>query len=160
LSLDLPGTLVVIGDGPDRALLERRYPRARFLGYEFGIELAQRVSSADVFVFPSRTETFGLVMLESMACGTPVAAYPVTGPRDVVTPGVTGVLDDDLGKAAMAALAIDRDECRRVAAGWTWERASEQFLSHLVRASGGSDLVAAGASPHPSRPVTQRGVAR
>lgn len=160
LSLDLPGTLVVIGDGPDRALLESRYPRARFLGYKFGVELAQSLSSADVFVFPSRTDTFGLVMLESMACGTPVAAYPVTGPLDVVTPGVTGVLDDDLGKAAEAALALDRDECRRVAAGWTWERASEQFLSHLVRVSDGCDLVAAGTSDNASRLVTQAGVAR
>jgi len=160
LSLELPGTQVVIGDGPDRALLESRYPRARFLGYKFGVELAQCLSSADVFVFPSRTDTFGLVMLESMACGTPVAAYPVTGPIDVVAPGVTGVLDEDLGRAALAALALDRDECRRVAAGWTWERASEQFLSHLVRAADGRDLVATGASRAAALFTPQQGVAR
>lgn len=144
LDLDLPGTKVVIGDGPDRAALEARYPTAVFLGYRFGAELAQALSSADVFVFPSRTDTFGLVMLEAMACGTPVAAYPVIGPIDVVTPGVTGVLDDDLRAAALAALALDRDDCRRAVAGLTWERASAQFLSHLVHARHGDDLVATG----------------
>jgi glycosyltransferase involved in cell wall biosynthesis len=160
LSIDLPGTQVVIGDGPDRTLLESRYPRARFVGYKFGVELAQCLSSADVFVFPSRTDTFGLVMLESMACGTPVAAYPVTGPIDVVTPGVTGVLDEDLGKAALAALALDRAECRRAAGAWTWERAVDQFLAHLVRAGDGRDLVAARVSLSSSRFTTQQGVAR
>jgi glycosyltransferase involved in cell wall biosynthesis len=134
LALALPGTKVVIGDGPDRALLERRYPAARFLGYRFGAELARCLSSADVFVFPSRTDTFGLVLLEAMACGTPVAAYPVTGPIDVVKRGVTGVLDEDLGAAALAALGLDRDACRREAELWTWERASAQFLSYLVPA--------------------------
>lgn len=134
LALDLPGTKVVVGDGPDRTLLERRYPAARFLGYRFGAELARSLSSADAFVFPSRTDTFGLVMLEAMACGTPVAAYPVTGPIDVVKPGVTGVLDEDLKAAALAALALDRDACRREAEGWTWARASAQFLSYLVPA--------------------------
>ena len=134
LALDLPGTKVVIGDGPDRTLLERRYPAARFLGYRFGAELARCLSSADAFVFPSRTDTFGLVMLEAMACGTPVAAYPVTGPIDVVKPGVTGVLDEDLKVAALAALALDRDGCRHEAEGWTWARASAQFLSYLVPA--------------------------
>jgi glycosyltransferase involved in cell wall biosynthesis len=136
----------VIGDGPDRALLEARYPGAVFLGYRFGVELAQCQSSVDVVVFPSRTDTFGLVLLEAMACGTPVAAYPVTGPIDVVTPGVTGVLDEDLGRAALAALVLDRAGCRRVAAGWTWQRASAQFLSHLVDARDGRDLVQGAAS--------------
>jgi glycosyltransferase involved in cell wall biosynthesis len=145
LSLDLPGTKVVIGDGPDRKLLEARYPQTTFLGYKFGTELALCLSAADVFVFPSRTDTFGLVMLEAMACGTPVAAYPVTGPIDVVTPGITGVLDVDLRTAALAALAIDRDGCARLAAGSTWDRASAQFLGHLVRAADGTDLVASGA---------------
>ena len=143
LALDLPGTKVMIGDGPDRAALESRYPEAVFLGYRFGAELAACLSSCDVFVFPSRTDTFGLVMLEAMACGTPVAAYPVIGPVDVVTPGVTGVLDEDLGAAALAALIIDRDGCRRAVEGCTWQRASEQFLSHLVRAGDGRDFSAA-----------------
>lgn len=142
LDLDLPGTKVVIGDGPDRAELESCYPSAVFLGFKFGVELAQTLSSADVLVFASRTDTFGLVLLEAMACGTPVAAYPVTGPIDVVVPGVTGVLDEHLGKAAHAALAIDREGCRREASTWTWERASAQFLSHLVRARDGHDLAA------------------
>jgi glycosyltransferase involved in cell wall biosynthesis len=140
LDLSLQGTKVVIGDGPDRAALEARYRDAVFLGYRFGTQLAEALSSADVFVFPSRTDTFGLVMLEAMACGTPVAAYPVTGPIDVVRPGVTGALDEDLGKAALAALTIDRDGCRREARGYTWERASTQFFGHLVRARGGSAL--------------------
>ena len=98
LSLDLPGTKVVVGDGPDRGELAQRYPAAMFPGYRFGVELASYLSAADVFVFPSRTDTFGLVMLEAMACGTPVAAFPVTGPIDVVTPGVDGVLNEDLGR--------------------------------------------------------------
>jgi 1,2-diacylglycerol 3-alpha-glucosyltransferase/glucuronosyltransferase len=142
LSLDRPGSLVVIGDGPDRVALERRFPRAKFLGYRFGDDLARCLSSADVFVFPSRTDTFGLVMLEAMACGTPVAAYPVTGPIDVVTNGLDGVLDDDLATAATAALELDRNACRRSAEQRTWSRAAEQFLSHLVCARGGEDLVA------------------
>lgn len=148
LALDLPGTKIVIGDGPDRAELAARHPRAVFLGYKFGAELAQCLSAADVLVFPSRTDTFGLVMLEAMACGTPVAAYPVTGPIDVVAPSVTGVLDDDLRAAALAALALDRDACRRAAQEWTWEKASAQFLSHLVCARDGGNLVA------PLQPVT------
>jgi glycosyltransferase involved in cell wall biosynthesis len=140
LALDLPGTKLVIGDGPDRAALAARYPQAVFLGYRFGSELARCLSSADVLVFPSRTDTFGLVLLEAIACGTPVAAYPVVGPIDVVEPGVTGVLDEDLRAAARAALALDRDGCRRAALRWTWERATAQFLSHLVRAHDGTDL--------------------
>jgi glycosyltransferase involved in cell wall biosynthesis len=143
LDLDLPGTKVVIGDGPDRPMLEKRYASASFLGFRFGVELAQALSSADVFVFPSRTDTFGLVMLEAMACGTPVAAYPVTGPIDVVERGVTGVLDEDLRAAALAALALDREACRRAAAEWTWERATTQFLAHLVRVRDGGNVAAA-----------------
>ena len=146
LALELPGTKVVVGDGPDRVELARRYPNAVLPGYRFGAALAAYLSAADVFVFPSRTDTFGLVMLEAMACGTPVAAFPVTGPIDVVTPGVNGVLDDDLAAAARAALNIDREACRRSALTRTWARASAQFLSHLVRANGGIDLVAATAA--------------
>jgi glycosyltransferase involved in cell wall biosynthesis len=144
LALDLPGTKVVVGDGPARAALARRYPRALFAGYRFGAELAAYLSSADVFVFPSRTDTFGLVMLEAMACGTPVAAFPVTGPIDVVTPGVDGVLHEDLARAALGALGVGRESCRRSALARTWERASAQFLSHLVSARDGRDLVSHG----------------
>ena len=141
LRLALGGTKIVVGVGPDRAALAKRYPEAVFAGYRFGQELARYLSGADVFVFPSRTDTFGLVMLEAMACGTPVAAFPVTGPIDVVTSGLDGVLDDDLAKAAIAALEIDREACRRTALQRSWQRASAEFLSHLVRASDGANLL-------------------
>ena len=132
LRLNLPGSKVVIGDGPDRARLERQYPDCHFLGYKFGAELSAHLAGADVFVFPSRTDTFGLVMLEAMACGVPVAALPVTGPVDVVQNDVTGVLDDDLGRACMAALQIDRSACRRFAESRSWRHSTGQFLSHLA----------------------------
>lgn len=132
LSLPLEGSKVLVGDGPDRARLTRRYSDARFVGYRFGEALAQHLSSADVFVFPSLTDTFGLVMLEAMACGTPVAAFPVTGPIDVVQDNVTGVLDDDLMSAAQAALSIPRENCRQYALGHSWEAASTVFRGHLV----------------------------
>lgn len=132
LRLDLPGTKVVVGDGPARAELEARYPAAKFVGYKYGEQLASQLAAADVFVFPSRTDTFGLVLLEAMACGVPVAAYPVTGPIDVVTPGVTGVLDEDLRAAALAALNLAPAQCRAYALNNTWETATRQFLSHLA----------------------------
>ncbi|MEJ2602016.1 MAG: glycosyltransferase family 1 protein [Gammaproteobacteria bacterium] len=132
LDLDLPGTKYVVGDGPDLVRLRRRYPAAVFTGYRFGVELAHALASADVFVFPSRTDTFGLVMLEAMACGTPVAAYPVTGPLDVVDPGRTGVLDEDLGRACREALSLDRAACRRAALACSWSRATTAFLAHLA----------------------------
>jgi len=132
LRLDLPGSKVVVGDGPDRERLQARYPDVYFTGYLYGDELAHTLSSGDVFVFPSLTDTFGLVMLEAMACGLPVAAYPVTGPIDVVSHGVNGVLDADLRKATLGALELDRKTCRECALERTWERATEQFLSQLA----------------------------
>lgn len=135
LSLDLPGTKLVIGDGPATAGLRRKYPGTVFTGYRFGEELARHVAAADVFVFPSRTDTFGLVLLEAMACGVPVAAYPVTGPIDVVESGVTGVLDDDLQAAALAALKLDRRACREHALRYTWEAATRQFIAALTPTS-------------------------
>ena len=141
LALDLPGSKVVVGDGPDRAALEERYRGARFVGYKFGADLARHLSSADVFVFPSRTDTFGLVMLEAIACGTPVAAYPVTGPIDVIAAGVSGVLDEDLRQAALRALKLDRASCALTALERTWPRATQQFLSHLVCARTGERLL-------------------
>jgi glycosyltransferase involved in cell wall biosynthesis len=144
LSAELPGTKVVVGDGPDLRRLRRLFPAVRFVGYKFGAELARHLSSADVFVFPSRTDTFGLVMLEAMACGTPVAAYPVTGPVDVVTDGYNGCLHEDLATAARRALGIPRDACRATALERTWERATQQFVAHLVpaeRAHGSAALV-------------------
>ena len=109
-----------MGEGPAFAELKARYPEVQFLGYKFGEELAEIIAAADVFVFPSLTDTFGLVMLEAMACGLPVAAFPVTGPIDVVKPGVTGILDNDLRRAALAALDLDGAECRREALNRTW----------------------------------------
>jgi glycosyltransferase involved in cell wall biosynthesis len=133
LRLDLPGTKIVVGDGPDRARLERKYPDCWFSGYKFGAELSAYLAAADVFVFPSRTDTFGLVMLEAMACGLPVAALPVTGPVDVVRQGVTGALDDDLQRACLQALKIDREACRSFAESRNWRRSTEQFLSRLAQ---------------------------
>lgn len=130
LELDLPGSKMVVGDGPLLPALRRRFPDAHFTGVRFGEDLARIYAAADVFVFPSRTDTFGLVMLESLACGTPVAAFPVPGPVDVLTPAV-GVLDDDLGKAARRALAIDREACRAHAARSSWRACAEKFLGHL-----------------------------
>lgn len=131
LRLDLPGTKVVVGDGPQRAELEARYPGVVFTGAKHGEDLAAHFRSADAFVFPSRTDTFGLVLLEAMASGTPVAAFPVPGPRDVVQPGRSGVLGEDLGAAARAALALDRGIVRDCALGYSWERATGQFLDNL-----------------------------
>lgn len=140
LRAEIAGSKVVVGDGPDTAKLEREFPSAHFAGYKFGEALAEHLSSADVFVFPSRTDTFGLVMLEAMACGTPVAAYPVTGPVDVVRNGVTGCLDEDLATAVRGALRLSRAACREEALSRTWARATEQFASHLVRADGAGPL--------------------
>jgi glycosyltransferase involved in cell wall biosynthesis len=133
LSLEVPGRKVVVGDGPSRKSLEARYPEAEFLGYRRGVELARCYADADVFVFPSRTDTFGLVMLEAMSCGTPVAAFPVTGPKDVVHRGVTGVLDEDLGKAVEGALALSRDACRAYAEAHSWPAISRAFVGELIR---------------------------
>lgn len=132
LAFDWPGTKVIVGDGPARRTLEQKYSSARFVGYKFGEELARHVAAADVFVFPSRTDTFGLVLLEAMACGVPVAAYPVTGPIDVVQPGVTGVLNEDLRVAALDALQLNPENCRAYALEHTWEAATQQFLANLA----------------------------
>jgi glycosyltransferase involved in cell wall biosynthesis len=131
LGLDLPGTKVVVGDGPQREALRRRFPSVVFTGAKMGEELAAHFRSADVFVFPSRTDTFGLVLLEAMASGTPAAAFPVEGPVDVVDPGRSGVLSEDLRAAALGALALSRDEVRRHALEFSWERATAQFLDNL-----------------------------
>jgi glycosyltransferase involved in cell wall biosynthesis len=131
LCLDLPGTKVVVGDGPQRAELQARYPNAVFTGARHGAALADHFRSADVFVFPSRTDTFGLVLLEAMASGTPVAAFPVPGPLDVVLPGRSGVLDADLRSAALAAQSLDRGVVRSCALEYSWQRATAQFLHNL-----------------------------
>lgn len=125
-----PGTKIVVGDGPARASLEARYPDARFLGAMFGSELASAYAAADVFVFPSRTDTFGLVMIEALACGVPVAGFPVTGPIDVVTPE-TGALSEDLDAAIAEALTRDRKACAAYGRTFTWEASAAQFFAGL-----------------------------
>ncbi|HSD68857.1 MAG TPA: glycosyltransferase family 1 protein [Woeseiaceae bacterium] len=136
LNLSLPGSKVVVGDGPDRNRLMRAHPDCHFPGYRFGVELAAQLAGADVFVFPSKTDTFGLVMLEAMACGLPVAALPVTGPIDVVQHGVTGILNEDLAKACAEALLLDREACRAHAVSRNWRYATRQFQSHLAKIEG------------------------
>jgi glycosyltransferase involved in cell wall biosynthesis len=137
LRLDLPGTRLVVGDGPALEDCRVRFPTAVYVGHKHGEELASHIAAADVFVFPSRTDTFGLVLLEAMACGVPVAAFPVTGPVDVVNDGVTGVLSEDLRAAALAALELDPRWCREQALRHTWAAATRQFLDHLVCARSG-----------------------
>jgi glycosyltransferase involved in cell wall biosynthesis len=132
LALDLPGSKVVIGDGPQKAVLERRYPTARFLGEKTGKDLTSHLAAADVFVFPSRTDTFGVVQLEALACGTPVAAFPVTGPLDVIADHPVGALDADLRSACIRALGISRDSCRRFALERSWENSARQFIGNLT----------------------------
>jgi len=132
LRLDLPGTKWVVGDGPARASLEAKFPGTVFHGAKYGEELADRYQQADVMVFPSRTDTFGLVLIEAMACGTPVAAYPVTGPIDVIRDRSAGVLDEDLRAAAIAALALDRAAVRRYALQYSWSAATRQFVQNLM----------------------------
>jgi glycosyltransferase involved in cell wall biosynthesis len=131
LALDLPGTKWVVGDGPAKTSLERRFPTAVFHGMKTGESLAWHYQNADVLVFPSRTDTFGLVLIEAMACGTPVAAFPVTGPVDVVRNGSTGILADDLRTAAIAALSLDRGIVHRHAAEFSWSTATDQFVRNL-----------------------------
>ncbi|MFC3582042.1 glycosyltransferase family 4 protein [Sphingomonas hylomeconis] len=126
-----PGTKVVVGDGPARAALEAKYPHALFLGGLYGSDLAAAYAAADVLVFPSRTDTFGLVMIEALACGTPVAAYPVTGPIDVLDDSVAA-MDEDLDAAIARALTRDRAACAAFGAGFTWAASARQFVSALV----------------------------
>jgi glycosyltransferase involved in cell wall biosynthesis len=134
LDLELPGRKVVVGGGPQLDELKARYPDVLFTGKRTGEALAQCYASADVFVFPSRTDTFGMVLLEAMACGLPVAALPVTGPIDIVTPGITGVLSEDLREAALAALRLDRAHVRAKASEFSWECAARLFLANIASA--------------------------
>ena len=126
------GTKVVVGDGPDRARLQLRYPDAAFRGFRYGEDLARHLASADVMVFPSITDTFGLVNLEAMACGVPVAAFPVPGPIDVVEDGVTGALDWDLAAAARRAVKLAPEACRARAESSDWQASTRQFAANLV----------------------------
>ena len=131
LSLDLPGSKVVLGDGPQEAELRQQFPQANFLGLRQGAELAGLIAAADVFVFPSRTDTFGLVQLEALACGVPVAAFPVMGPKDVIGDHPVGALGDDLRAACLRALDLSREVCREFALTRSWATSARQFIAHV-----------------------------
>lgn len=129
LDLELPGEKRVVGDGPQREALQQQYPLVRFLGYRHGQTLAEIYQQASVLVFPSRTDTYGLVMLEALACGTPVAAFPVAGPLDVLQQGGSGVMEEDLRVACLAALELDRVRCAELAAAQSWRASALEFLA-------------------------------
>ncbi|MBV6633373.1 MAG: glycosyltransferase family 1 protein [Alphaproteobacteria bacterium] len=131
LDAEFEGSKLVVGDGPALEDLKRRYPDITFVGAKHGEELARYYSMGDVFVFPSLTDTFGLVMLEALACGVPVAAFPVTGPLDILKDSDVAVLNDDLALAMREALPLDKQACRDFAMGYSWEAATAQFLSNL-----------------------------
>ena len=137
LDLDLPGTKVIVGDGPARAALTRKYPQAVFLGARQGEELAQAYAAADAFVFPSKTDTFGLVLLEALASGLPVAAFPVTGPRDVIGNEPVGALNDDLRIACLTAVTISPQACLAFAARHTWEASARAFVENITNVRAG-----------------------
>jgi glycosyltransferase involved in cell wall biosynthesis len=136
LGLKLPGSKVIVGDGPARASLERKFPDAHFLGSRTGEELAEIYSSADVFVFPSRTDTFGIVLIEALASGLPVAAYPVAGPLDVIGASAAGILSEDLGAACLGALQIPRAAAREHSLQFTWRESARQFLDIILESRG------------------------
>jgi glycosyltransferase involved in cell wall biosynthesis len=133
LKLDLAGTKIIVGDGPARADLERRYPHVRFLGYRTGLALTEAYAQADLFVFPSKTDTFGLVVVEALACGLPVAAYPATGPVDIITHPSLGATHENLKIAISTALQTGvRESCLAEAAKFTWEACTRQFEQNLA----------------------------
>jgi glycosyltransferase involved in cell wall biosynthesis len=131
LALETTGTKVLVGDGPERARLQKKHPEAKFLGFRHGEDLARTYAAADVMVFPSKTDTFGLVMLEAMACGTPIAAFAVPSPIDVVTDGATGALDEHLPNAVERALRLDRVKVEAASHSYSWERTAQMFLGWL-----------------------------
>lgn len=131
LALSLPGTKYVVGDGPQLAELKERYPEVRFVGSQHGEDLARYYAAADVFVFPSKTDTFGLVLLEALASGVPVAAYPVPGPLDVLGDTDVGCLDENLEQAVLKALTVSPERCREFALTYSWRASAEQFLHNL-----------------------------
>jgi glycosyltransferase involved in cell wall biosynthesis len=138
LSLDLPGTKVVIGSGPQEAELRRKFPDAKFFGLLENGTLASHLAAADVFVFPSLTDTFGVVQLEALASGVPVAAFPVTGPKDVIGNRPIGALNEDLRIACLEALKASREECRAFALNSSWENSARQFIGHMRKVATGN----------------------
>jgi glycosyltransferase involved in cell wall biosynthesis len=153
LALDLPGTKVVVGDGPQKAVLQQTYPQAVFLGEKTGKDLTAHLAAADVFVFPSLTDTFGVVQLEALACGTPVAAFPVTGPKDVIADHPIGALDTDLRSACLRALTMSRAACRNFALERSWENSARQFIGNLTALQPSRSL-------RPARRVASRSAVR
>jgi glycosyltransferase involved in cell wall biosynthesis len=156
LKLSLPGRKVVVGTGPLLDTLRARYPDVLFTGRLDGEALAESYASSDVFVFPSRTDTFGIVLLEAMAAGVPIAAYPVTGPLDTISNGQTGILDDDLGLAAIRALALDRERVRHGAEHCGWDTCARQFIRNIedaVAQPSGSPVAARADGSRRVRPV-------
>lgn len=131
LSLDLPGSKLIVGRGPSIKHLAKKYPDVVFVGAKTGLDLAHYYASADVFVFPSLTDTFGIVNIEAIASGTPVAAYPVNGPKDIITQGLNGMLEEDLEQAIVAALKLNKDNISNSIPQYSWSNASEQFLNNL-----------------------------
>jgi glycosyltransferase involved in cell wall biosynthesis len=132
LELDLPGSKVVVGDGPQLEQLKKKYPEIRFTGAKFGEDLARYFADADVFVFPSKTDTFGLVIIEAMATGTPVAGYPVSGPIDIIPGSNAGAVNEDLRTACLEALEMKRTDCVAHAQNYSWEAVSEVFFEYLT----------------------------
>lgn len=131
LDLDLPGSKIVVGDGPALKRLKGRYPEAIFTGSQTGEDLVHTLATSDVFVFPSHTDTLGLVLYEALACGVPIAAHPAVGPRNVVRSGITGYLDESLEAAALKALGLDRQRCRQEALAYSWRAATQAFMENL-----------------------------
>jgi glycosyltransferase involved in cell wall biosynthesis len=156
LGLALPGSKVVIGEGPQEAALRARFPDVHFLGSMSGKRLAGHMAAADVFVFPSRTDTFGIVQLEALSCAVPVAAYPVTGPSDVIGNSGAGALDQDLQQACLRALEIPRAACRAHALGFSWQASAVQFLSHLSPIAARARELAAASEQPEVEPVVAR----
>ncbi len=150
LALDLPGTKIIVGDGPARAELQAKYPKGVFLGSLQGEALAEIYSGADVFVFPSKTDTYGLVLLEALASGVPVAALPVTGPKDVIGSAPVGVLSDDLQAACLQALKIDRQACLDFAANHTWEASARAFVGNISQVRSDLQVASAARAQQPS----------
>jgi glycosyltransferase involved in cell wall biosynthesis len=131
--LDYPGAhKIMVGDGPMLDKYKKQYPEVEFVGFKTGADLADYYRMADVFVFPSQWETFGIVMIEAMACGTPVAAYPCQGPEDVIDEGITGCMNDDLKQAVKDALMLDRRKVWEGSSRWTWEKAWQIFRDNLI----------------------------
>ncbi len=157
LSLDLPGTKVVIGAGPQEGELKRRYPSTKFLGQLDNGILAAHLAAADVFVFPSLTDTFGIVQLEALASGVPIAAFPVTGPKDVIGTSSIGVLNDDLRAACMQAISISREACREFALHYSWENSARQFIGHAHKVAVGTAREAGATIPVAAAPQESDG---